>query len=201
MHPRQNCGFSRLRVHAREIIDIRLSLSGHLYDLLKYAFLKNTLPVGVRATGGVFFHRRDERPVDLSVAERRRAVAGTVAYLPRRGRNKPAQGTALDDRGRRGTLALKGRYNLQFVCNALSGLMCHDDPCHSGRCPGLVCSGPFGADIGDRLGRLFRRSAADKSTGRLARWMLTLVATKRPDEKTFYSPIPCQGQWLRGSPI
>jgi len=35
-----------------KIIDIRLSSLSHLRDLLKYASLKNTLPVEVKATGG-----------------------------------------------------------------------------------------------------------------------------------------------------
>ena len=65
---------------------------------------------------------------------------------PRRGSHKPAQGNALGRYARRAASPERATQSATAaVCCALSGRGGPNDSADPGRCPGLICFGPFGA--------------------------------------------------------
>jgi hypothetical protein len=79
---------------------------------------------------------------------------------PRRVGDKSAQGIALGERAFRERIALKGRNKSRCqCCVAISGLATRGDDRSPGRCPGLICGRPFGAQGKQATGPICRMGA------------------------------------------
>ncbi len=125
-------------------------------------------------------------------------LKGRNKFSPRRGLNTPAQGRAKRRQTRSAVLgerrhkyqALKGRHNTHARSEsrfALSGLRSEAILLTQGGaalCPGLICSGPFGANsAAARSGRVFFRPFRRARTRQLrhaARSRMTAAVRSRP---------------------
>ncbi len=121
--------------------------------------------------GRLHRHLAAERPSGASLRYGTAWRPFGAELSPRRGRNTPAQGTAKRRQPRSAALghqdaenqALKGRHKHAWIesCFALTGLHCEAISSPQGGaalCPGLICSGSFGANsAAARSGRVLFR--------------------------------------------